>query len=870
VRSMKKSLSVILAAMLVAGSGTMVFAKDFSDVDDMSYAKAEIEMLSDIGVIKGTAENEFSPEVPVTREQMAMFLFRLMLNKDDAGRVNTTKFADLYEPYYNGAISWANASGYLIGTSKVTFEPTAGISLQDAMTMLVRALGQEKDNMNAGYPWSYINAGIKLGLDRGLEDVKWEQTLTRAQTAVLLYNALTSEYLVGKTTSNGNVYYESTSLIEEVFGYHMAEGVLVATNAYTTGQNTVVKDGYVSLTCTDSDGKTFTMTVPYADMKLSGNANERLGHSFRVIYQTNGTKHTILSAVEYSSTETYDSVSVSSDKKTVTIGDTKYTLVSEYSDDLATNNNELKLYAYDENGTLELVETIEELESLLGFYKITLICDDNADVAKRAVLRVYELGRLSVDQNGKINIAGGLKESELTGGLTNPAEAKSGDYVLYYYNASAKELEIDALLSLHSGTVRRITANSVKLDDETYTLGNASAGISASSIRDQLTLGKTVNAVIHKGAVVAIHEGEVQLKNSQYLVALSDAHRVYENGVFRYVVTVSIDGETKNIYATDSSAVEGQVYRYTSVGDTYTLIAPETEDGMIISGENAFVQNDGTLSEMAYLISSADGSTIAMNSRNYYTLTPGNATPVTSVKGMNSLAFVTDENTLIVVNNNGVITTRAGVYNSTIQIHDGASVVAICDNETGSVETLRYLYISDGSLGNYDVNAEYVRILDINGSVLEDGKAYIEYTVYNYDKNVVETRLSESASLQKGEDYRTGSDGCITAEKAEHISEGFITGFTSSTVTIDGTTYTLNENAHIVSINSNHTLSSAELKDLYMHHVEFITEQGEVTTILQVLPLPLKLQAKENRLRLHLTLTSRTLISPHWHWSLCM
>ena len=182
-RSKNKVLSSILAALLIAGNGTMVFAKDFSDVDNMSFAKTEIDMLSDIGVIKGTGESEFSPDAPVTREQMAAFLFRLMLNKDDAGRVNTTKFNDLYEPYYNGVISWAYASGYILGTSATTFEPTEGITLQDAMAMLVRALGQEKENMNSGYPWSYINAGIKLGLDRGLEDIPYDQTLTRAETA---------------------------------------------------------------------------------------------------------------------------------------------------------------------------------------------------------------------------------------------------------------------------------------------------------------------------------------------------------------------------------------------------------------------------------------------------------------------------------------------------------------------------------------------------------------------------------------------------------------------------------------------------------------------------------------------------------------
>ncbi|MBR4961793.1 MAG: hypothetical protein IKY52_12925, partial [Clostridia bacterium] len=504
----------------------------------------------------------------------------------------------------------------------------------------------------------------------------------------------------------------------------MADAVLVSTNTYTTGENTVVKNGYVSLSCTDRDGKQFTMTVPYADMKLSGDANTRLGHSFRIIFRKNGNTHTVLSAVEMSQTEHFNKMTLTDNETTVTVGDNKYTLVDEYSDVLTTNNNELILYAYDDNGTLEQIETIRELKPLLGFYRISLIRDEGEEIARRAVLRNFEFGQLQIDADGRINLAGSLTGDKLTGGLSNPEEAKTGDYVLYYFNEHTKELEIGAVLEITSGVVRRITANSVKLDDKTYTLGNETAGISAQSILEQLSLGNSINAVIWQDTVIAIHQGAVQSDNSEYLVALSDAHRVYENGSFRYVVSVSVDGETKNIYVKDGSAREGQVYRYTVFGDTYTLIAPEIKDGLILSGQDAFIQYDKNLQEMAYSISSADDTTISLNSRNYFTLTPGKATATTSVTGMQSVSFVTDENTMIVVSHDGRITTRKGSYNSTIQVNDGASVTAVFENETGSVETLRYLYISDGRLGNYDVNAEYVRILDINGTVLEDGKAY--------------------------------------------------------------------------------------------------------------------------------------------------
>ena len=47
--------------------------------------------------------------------------------------------------------------------------------------------------MNAGYPWSYINQAVRLGLDRNLEDVRYTDTLTRAECAVILANALTAD-----------------------------------------------------------------------------------------------------------------------------------------------------------------------------------------------------------------------------------------------------------------------------------------------------------------------------------------------------------------------------------------------------------------------------------------------------------------------------------------------------------------------------------------------------------------------------------------------------------------------------------------------------------------------------------------------------
>ncbi len=820
-----------LAALILASTGTSVFAKNFDDVKEDNTAKTEISILSDIGVIKGTSDSLFTPDGNVTREQMATFLFRLMLGRDDAGRVNTTKFTDLYEPYYNGAISWANAAGYILGTSETTFEPTGGIKKQDAMAMLVRALGQDNEKMNAGYPWSYINAAVKLGLDKGLENVAYEETLTRAETAQILYNALTSEYLVARTTINGNVYYESTSIIEEVFGYSMADASIEATNDYSLDGDKVIKNGYVTLLCNE-DGKTFRMTIPFAEMNLSGNANDHLGESFKVIYKADGNKYQVLSTVVNTRVETYDTAKVDKDGKNyVEIGDNKYTLVEEYSDELSTNNNEIKLYAYDGDNGLEQITDIKDLKELLGFYRISLMFDGREETARRGIIRVFEMDKLEINSDGKINIAGGKKADEIK--MNNRAEAEDGDYVLYYFNPETKELEIAELLDIDYGTVKRITNSSVKIGETVYSLGNETAGITAESLKNKLTLGQSASVVLYKDTVVAVVDGTAASDSSRYLLSLSDAYRVYENGTFKYVMTAQIDGEEKNIYVNNSNAKEGEIFRYIKSGETYNLISPEVEDGIILSGKKQFIQNSGGVDEIAYIVNKADSTTIELSGRNYYTLNKGNAEAVSSVAGLSNMRFVCNKDSVIVVNDGGKIMQRTGAYSSTIEVKDGAQVVAVFDNEVGSTETLKYLYISDGSLGNYDLDAGFVRILAVNGSVFEDGTSYSEYLVYNFSSGKIETMLSKSFDLEVGSDYRCGSDETVTSDKADVVVSGFVNGYTGSTVSVDGYTFTLGKDVKIIRINSKNEIEEVKLADLYMKNIEFISEKGVVTLIME-------------------------------------
>jgi len=831
--SLKRLLSGFLASAMIAVGAPAVLAKNYEDVPETNTARDEIDILSDIGVIVGTSDSEFSPDENVTREQMALLLFRLMLNKPDGGRVNTSPFTDLYDDTYHGAISWANAAGYILGTSASTFEPLEGIMFQDAITMLVRALGQSSPSMNSGYPWTYIDAGIKLGLDRGLEHIPYTETLTRAETAVILFNALTAEYLAPRTLSNGITVYESTTIIEKIFGYEMDEATLVATNDYSITGSTVIKDNFVSLRYTDGSNNQRTMTVDFDQLDLSGRPNDYLGKTLKVIYTVNASNRLIdvLSAIEVSEMETYHNATVNTTKGYVTIGGTNYTVVEAYSDALATNNNELLVFAYENDKTLTQVTTLEALNARLGLYQIDLIFYGDSDVASVAVMRNYNVGQLDVDKNGKINLAGDLKIEELTGGYLNEAGAENGEYVLYYFNSQTKELIIHDVLDILSGIVTRITSTSAKIGGESFTLGNEKAGISASSIAQLLTIGTKAQVAVYNGSVLAVIGETVTSTNSEYLVAMSTAMPVFTGGEFRYVITANIDGVNQNIYVSNSAVEVGKVYRYNENNDLYTLIAPEYTENVIQSGLNKFVQNGFGVSEIAAIIDSANGTTISKDGHTYFTLSAGQGGIKTSADGTDNMKFVTDSDTMIVVINNGQVQFKRGTYNSAFTVNNGSRVVAIFDNEIGTVETLRYLYISDGSMGNYDVSAQIVRILAVSGIVYEDDTTFIEYLVFNYATGEVESRLTTVVGLSVTGVYALGTDGTIVnVEKS--VNSGTVNGYTDSTVTIGENTYAITSATKIVTLNEDLEVETKKMKDAYNKTVDYVTDSTGVSVIL--------------------------------------
>lgn len=794
--AVRRFASFTLALMLVATMAIGVSAKSFSDVGENDYAE-QIDILSDIGIIVGTSQTEFSPSAGVTREQMALLLFRTMLGRNNAGAVNTTAFTDLYDTTYSGAISWANAAGHIIGQTATTFGPTGGITLQDAMTMIVRALGQSNAAMDRGYPWTYIDAAVKLGLDDGLNNVSYTKSLTRAETAVLIYNALTAEYLIPRTGTT----VISTTVIENVFGYDIEDCLVVATNKYAIeNYSNVIKNGYITVQKTVG-----SMTISFEQLGLQGTPENWLGKNVKLIFKTDAKTNlvSVLGASYTGSSKNLSTVEVAVDG--IIIDGIKYDAVDAKSGSLATNKNELYVYIYDNDGSLTKLTTNTAVAAALKFFNIELIKDHSgADTADRAIIKPWTFGQLTVT-GGLINIAGNLTEVQLTGGYTNTVKAKTGDYVLYYFNTLNKSLEIaEILTATQSAVVTRLTVTTATIGAVEYKLTYAPV--------NSLTIGQNASVIAKNGFILAVVGTPVVTAESKYLIATSTATPVYIDGYVRFAFTANINGVSKNIVTDQAVITIDGVYRYSvDASGVYTLYA---------ANNALFTLNDDT----SLIQDNLDAMTVSMASAPYYTL--------------GSVKFVTDSDTVIIVKKAGVYSVKTGVYTGDITINAGASFTAVFNNNIGTVKTLAYLFITDGQLARTDVTQTFVMILAANGTEYVNNSVYYIYTALNINNGKISTYKSVYSNLAINSIYATDVAGNVLDIAANLLISGTINGYTASTVTIGGATYRLTSGTSVIKLNADNTATVVTLASLLNTPVTFYAVSGDMILVISPLNTP--------------------------------
>lgn len=230
--------------LISAKTGTV-----FSDVTGTeSYADAVI-MLNKLSIINGYEDGTFGPMNNVTRSEFAALLLR-MLGMDQTAAPATKPFTDVDTMFWAaGTINAAKTMGIITGYEDGTFRPLNNVSYEEALTMIIRAIGYENYSAPSQTVWyeSYYNSAQKLGITKNAEG-SLGTPATRSCIAQLIYDTL------GVNTRKDGLISNAT-IMESYLGIYKEEGIL-ASNTYTSLETPDVnlKENEIMIMVEDEDG----------------------------------------------------------------------------------------------------------------------------------------------------------------------------------------------------------------------------------------------------------------------------------------------------------------------------------------------------------------------------------------------------------------------------------------------------------------------------------------------------------------------------------------------------------------------------------------------------------------------------------------
>lgn len=199
----------------VYGVGYKADAPIFTDTAN-HWAKADIDFVAVRGLLSGTGNNQFSPNIGMTRGMFVTALGRLA--GIDPASYKTGKFTDVKaDAYYAPYVNWAAEKGIVSGTTATTFAPDSAVTRQEMAVIMAnyaKALGYNvpktreavtfADNANiASWAKDAVKTMQMAGIINGKDSNKFDPTgtATRAEAAAVLHRYV--ELAIDLATAQG-------------------------------------------------------------------------------------------------------------------------------------------------------------------------------------------------------------------------------------------------------------------------------------------------------------------------------------------------------------------------------------------------------------------------------------------------------------------------------------------------------------------------------------------------------------------------------------------------------------------------------------------------------------------------------------------
>lgn len=441
------------------------------DIDGTKYEEAA-EVLGALGIMVGDAESGmFRPEDNILRSEMAkVSVYSVGLEDVANGITSPTRFPDVVSNHWaNGAINVADQQGMIIGDDVGTFRPDDNVLFQEAVTIMVRALGYEPQaKTNGGYPNGYMVTASSIQLLKGISAAA-TQPAKRGDIAQLVFNALTIN-MMEQTGFGSNVSYEvgTKTLLFDRLNVEKGYGQIKGTSETSlTGGNTAAEDRILINDETFIEGKTTAKQMLGYNVVYYARINSNTDEKTLILVRAQDSKNKTLrlhaenisdvtGSADTNKVVSYWETEASNTTKTATIvAKPVYILNGKYEENV--DISRLKITT----GNLILLDTdVNNIYDIVFINELTNLVVDTVSTVTGRITDKYNNGSLLLD-----------KEDESTNYsiIYNDYDIEIGElkeWDVISYTISADKQLIKAYVSRDSiaGTVTQITNDGIKID----------------------------------------------------------------------------------------------------------------------------------------------------------------------------------------------------------------------------------------------------------------------------------------------------------------------------------------------------------------------------------------------------------------------
>jgi hypothetical protein len=467
---MKKVLSLVLVIAMVLSSMSFAFASTFEDVTG-DYEEA-IEALVALDVIDGYEDGTFRPEKTITRAELAKVLVEALgYGKLVAGA--TSNFTDTQGHWANGYVAIAAGTGLVIGYPNGTFLPDKAVTYDEALTMVVRALGYTDASLKGIWPTNYKVKAIDLDLTDDVVMAKADAD--RGGVAQILFNAL--EAKIVKIDEDGIVVETAKMLIDNIAT--LKEYYYVGTDRFDEKDNDYAGN-FIDLT---------PYVYQYLDVYTNDNGD--------VVYVKDNNSETLTGTVTAVNTTTFeitledadgDEYVIDTDGSITVYFNGEATTIdsaSEYTDLLyrGSNSAEAKITVISNDdlatikaGNSEEIESGDLAENFIAT-KATeaILVDVDYVTGKVKISGENDTIQLPKDSDGEVD----LDKITVTGAVESLDEIVEGDVVVAYTSADGSPMDLVVVRDTVEGEVTK-TADSettVYVDGTKYSLSRVTNSV---------------------------------------------------------------------------------------------------------------------------------------------------------------------------------------------------------------------------------------------------------------------------------------------------------------------------------------------------------------------------------------------------------